>query len=209
MAYILIDVRGLGSHSGTSNARSAQTSSDGTQTTPHASAHTGSGITTAQSATTDPLLYSGSVSETAASNNYNADLYPFLHTSTLQQNSNANVQTVSNPTAANSHAGTRPEATSIHSGTSTGTTRTTTTTTDDNQTLIDYTNAAFEAALQEQQAAQQAEQRYTSIQQQPTAATTDPGTNNGGKKWPWIVAAIGAAGLLGYAIFGGKKKKDK
>lgn len=187
MAYILIDVRGLGSHSGTSNARSAQEA-------------TASLEPPTRTDTTANSSHSGSSHSGSSHSSSHTSFDPLLYTTTTGQS-------VSDPTAANSHAGTRPEATSIHSGSSTGTTRTTTTTTDDDQTLIDYTNAAFEAALQEQQAAQQAEQRYTSIQQQPTAAMTDPGTNNGGKKWPWIVAAIGAAGLLGYAIFGKKKNK--
>lgn len=203
MAYILIDVRGLGSHSGTSNARSAQeaTASLEPPTRPDTdttatSSHSGSSQSSSHTSS-DPLLYTTttgqSVSEQAASSNYTADLYPFLHTSTLQQ---SNVVTTTAPaTNSNSHTGERQTSGSVHSGTNTGSG--TATNTDEN-----YVNEAFEAALREQQATQEAEARYNTT----AAATTDPGK---GKKWPWIVAAIGAAGLLGYAIFGGKKKKDK
>lgn len=205
MAYILIDVRGLGSsHSGTSNARSAQeataSSEPATRTDPDTTAnssHSGSSHSSSNTSS-DPLLYTTttgqSVSERAASSNYTADLYPFLHTSTLQQ-SNVVTTTTAPATNSNSHTGERQTSGSVHSGTNTGSR--TTTNTDEN-----YVNEAFEAALREQQATQEAEARYNT-----TAATMDPGTQT--KKWPWIVAAIGAAGLLGYAIFGGKKKKDK
>lgn len=204
MAYILIDVRGLGSHSGTSNARSAQeaTASLEPATRPDTdttatSSHSGSSHSSSNTSS-DPLLYTTttgqSVSEQAASSNYTADLYPFLHTSTLQQ-TNVVTTTTAPATSSNSHTGERQTSGSVHSGTTTGSG--TVTNTDDN-----YVNEAFEAALREQQATQEAEARYNTT----SAATTDPGKE---KKWPWIVAAIGAAGLLGYAIFGGKKKKDK
>lgn len=165
MAYILIDVRGLGSHSGTSNARSAQEATASLE--PPTRPDTDTTATSSHSGSSDPLLYS---------------------------------TTTTDSTAQNSHVGTRPASTSVHSG-SGGTTRTTTTS--DDAILYDYTQAAFEAALQEQQAAQQAEQRYNAT---AATATADLGTQ---KKWPWILAALAAAGLLGYAVFGGKNKKNK